>query len=465
MNQRIVFVWPNYNMHVSYGPNIGILAAVAKRYGADVFVYHVHSELGNPPAVEKCAEDISTLNPTIIGITSSTFEWSFVKELALNLRGKTCAKLVLGGSHATFCKNDDGFNLFDFVVVGEGEKIITDLLFGKNPDSKIVTGQMIEDLDSLPFMDRGSFKMQKIINARGGLIDFIAQRGCPHNCNYCSNFALRDLYGNKFLRQRSVDNVIGEINEVKNTYNFSKIFFHDDIFTLRRNWVMEFCERYKREINLPLLINSHVNCLPDDILAMLAKSGCVEIKMGIESGDEEIRKKVLNRNVSNEVIKSRFEAIREKGIRSYAYMMQGVPDSTEKTYERNILLMKDILPNIIRSTIFFPLPNTVLGNNQQYRLNGEITASTLGDSPTSIFGEKNLLEYYLFGWNINLCLGISEYKDFILKYSTPKNLNVDELKYVDKKISAKMAGLGKIHYAFGNECSMLKLINGSKSLF
>lgn len=465
MNQRIIFVWPNYNMHVSYGPSIGILAAVAKRHGADVSVYHVHSELGNPPNIEKCVKDILEFKPTIIGITSSTFEWCFAKELALRLREKTNAKLVLGGPHATFCKSDDGFNLFDFVVVGEGEKVITDLLSSKNPDSKIVTGQMVEDLDSLPFTDRESFQMQKIINARGGLIDFIAQRGCPYNCNYCSNFALRDLYGNKFLRQRSVDNVIGEINEIKTTYNFSKVFFHDDIFTLRRNWVMEFCERYKKEINLPLLINSHVNCLPDDVLTILAQSGCVEIKMGIESGDEEIRKKVLNRNVSNEVIKSRFKAIRENEMRSYAYMMQGVPDSTESTYEKNVFLMKDILPDVIRSTIFFPLPNTALGNDQQYSLNGEITASTLGDNPTSVFGKKNLLDFYLFGWNINLCLGVSEYKDFILEYSTPKNLNVDELKYADKKISAKMAGLGKIHYAFANECSMLKLVNGSKSLF
>lgn len=463
--EKIVLVWPNYNMHVSYGHGIGILSAVSKQHEAEVFVYHVHSELSNPPIVEKCAKEILAFNPTIIGMTSSTFEWGFVKLLSQELRKKTSVKFILGGPHATFCKNDSGFDLFDFIVVGEGERVMVDLLSGKFPAQKVITGQIIEDLDSLPFTDRESFQMQKIINARGGLIDFIAQRGCPHNCNYCSNFALRDLYGNKFLRQRSVDNVIDEINKVKTAYNFSKIFFHDDIFTLRRNWVMEFCERYKKEISLPLLINSHVNCLPDDVLAILAKSGCVEIKMGIESGDEEIRKKILNRNVSNEVIKSRFKGIRKNGMRSYAYMMQGVPDSAESTYEKNIFLMKDILPDVIRSTIFFPLPNTVLGNNQQYRLNGEITASTLGDNPTSIFGDKTLLEFYLFGWNINHRLGISEYKDFILKYSDPKKLDIDELKKTDKEISARMTRLGKIHYAFASECSMLKLVNGSISLF
>lgn len=463
--EKIVFVWPNYNMHISYGHGIGILSAVSKQYEAEVFVYHIHSELGNPPIVEKCAKEILAFNPTIIGMTSSTFEWDFVKLLSQELRKKTRARIILGGPHATFCKSNNDFDLFDFVVVGEGEKVIADLLSGRNQTSKIVTGQMIEDIDSLPFTDRESFQMQKIIDARGGLIDFITQRGCPYNCNYCSNFALRDLYGNKFLRQRTVDNVIGEIKKVKAVYNFSKIFFHDDIFTLRRNWVMEFCERYKKEIDLPLLINSHVNCLSDDILVALAQSGCVEIKMGIESGDEEIRKKVLNRNVSNEIIISRFRAIRERGIRSYAYMMQGVPDSKEDTYGKNVLLMKDILPDVIRSTVFFPLPNTVLGNNQQYRLNGEITASTLGDSPTSIFGEKSLLEFYFFGWNINFRLGIPEYKDLILEYSFSKNLNINEIKSADKEISAKMTRLGKIHYSFASECSMLKLINGSKSLF
>ena len=342
---------------------------------------------------------------------------------------------------------------------------MADFLIGKFPSQKKITGLMTKDLDSLPFTDRESFQAQEIIDRRGGVVDFIAQRGCPHNCNYCSNFALRDLYGNDFLRQRSVENVLREIKEVKTKYHFNKVFFHDDIFTLRKKWVVEFCEKYKNEVGLPLLINSHVSCLPDDIIAVLAESGCVEIKMGIESGDEQVRKKVLNRSVSDEAIKSRFEAIRKAGIRSYAYMMQGVPDSTESTYEKNVLLMKDILPNIIRSTIFFPLPNTALGDSQRYRLDGEMTASTLGDNPTSIFGGKTLLEFYGFGWNINFCLGLAEYGVLISQYSDSKKLNIDEIKNDDGEISAKMTNLGKTHYAFGNECSMLKLVDGSKSLF
>lgn len=451
-------------MHVSYGHGIGILAAVAKQHGAEVLVYHVHSELGNPPVAEKCAKEILAFNPAVIGITSSTFEWNFVKDLAKHLRKKTSTKIILGGPHATFCKEDFGFDLFDHVIVGEGEKVMSDILMGKFPSQKKITGLIVKNLDALPFADRESFQTQEIINHRGGMVDFIAQRGCPHNCNYCSNFALRDLYGNDFLRQRSAENVLQEIKEVKTKHSFNKVFFHDDIFTLRKSWVMEFCDRYKNEIGLPLLINSHVSCLPDDILAVLAGSGCVEIKMGIESGDDVVRKKVLNRSVSNEVICSRFKAIREAGIRSYAYMMQGVPNSSESTYEKNVLLMKDILPNIIRSTIFFPLPNTVLGDSQRYRLKGE-TASTLGDSPTSIFGDKTLLEFYHFGWNINFRLGLAEYGVLISQYADPKKINIDEIKNADKNISARMIGLGKTHYAFGNECSMLKLVDGSKSLF
>jgi len=463
--KKIVLIWPNYNMHVSYGHGIGILSAVLKQFYADVSVCHIHSDLGNPPVVEKCVKDILAFNPGIVGITSSTFEWSFVKDLASGLRKKSDAKIILGGPHATFCKDDSGFDFFDHIIVGEGEKVMADFLMGKFPSQKKITGLMINDLDVLPFADRESFRTQEIIDRRGGLIDFIAQRGCPHNCNYCSNFALRDLYGNDFLRQRSAENVLREIEEVKTKYYFNKVFFHDDIFTLRKNWVMDFCERYKKEVGLPLLINSHVSCLPDDILAVLAESGCIEIKMGIESGDEDVRKKVLNRSVSNEIIQSRFRAIRMAGIRSYAYMMQGVPTSSEDTYGKNVLLMKDILPNIIRSTIFFPLPNTVLGDSQRHRLNGEITASTLGDSPTSIFGDKILLEFYLFGWNINHSLGMKEYGDLVSKYSDLKKININEIKNADREISARMSSFGKIHYAFGNECSMLKLVDGTKSLF
>lgn len=461
--RKIVFVPLSHNMHLSYHHSIGILAAVAKQCGAEYAIYQIHDELGHPPIAEKCAREISCFHADFICISASSLEWKFAEMLAAELRKFSGSKIIVGGPHPTFCSNsNDGFELFDHVVVGEGENFIKKLAYGGLFDTKIIHGEMIDDLNTLPFSDRESFEMEKIIASRHGIVDFITQRGCPYNCSYCSNHALRKIYGAKYLRRRNTENVIKEIKEVINRYQCKMIFFHDDIFTLKEDWVKEFCDRYVKEIGMPWMINSHINHMGDKIVASLARAGCIEIKFGIESGDEVIRSRILNKRLSDDKIKDRFEAVRKVGMRTFAFMMHGVPGETEDSYKKSVQLMGEIMPNVIRSTIFFPLPNTVLGD-PFFKIDGKLDASMLGDTPANPFGHNTeaLLRFYMFGWKINLLLGLKEYGNLLQKHS--KKTDAEELKRVDAIISRNLSLQGKTHYRFGNECSMLKLEDGKKS--
>lgn len=462
--KRIVFVPLSYNMHLSYHHGIGILAAAAKQYGAEVGVYQIHDDLGHPPIAEKCAKEISHCHADFICISTSSLEWNFAKILALELRKITDAKLIVGGPHPTFCSNfSDGFELFDHVVVGEGEHFLKELLDGKINDEKIINGEMTANLDMLPFSDRDSFDMKKIITARQGIVDFLTQRGCPHNCSFCSNHALRKIYGPKYLRRRSVNNVIEEIKKVIEKYQCKTIFFHDDIFTLNENWVKEFCGRYAKEIGLPWMINSHVDHVKDELLELLAQAGCVEIKFGIESGDENTRNKVLNKKISDDKINDRFKAARKAGIRTFAFMMHGIPGEAGDSYRKSVRLMAKIMPNVIRSTVFFPLPNTALGD-PFFKMNEGLNLSMLGDTPASPLGHsaETLSKFYLFGWEINLALGLKEYEIPLQKYS--HCADAAELKMIDAIISESVSLQGRAHYQFGGECSMLKLIDDKKTI-
>lgn len=463
---KTLFVPLSHNMHLSYHHGIGMLSAVARHYGAEVAVYQIHSDLGHPPIAEKCAREISLFCPDFIGISTSSLEWEFAKILASEIRKISHAKLIVGGPHPTFCKiTNSELDLFDHVIIGEGEKIVEKLSLGEPLGDKVICGSMISDLDTLPFSDRGLFDMDRIITARQGIVDFITQRGCPYNCSFCSNHALRELYGVKFLRHRSVNNVVEEIKDVIRKYSCRMIFFHDDIFTLQRRWVKEFCNRYKEEIMLPWTINSHVDHVGDEVLECLAQAGCLEIKIGVESGDEEVRRDVLGKKITNRKIKERFAAIRAKGMRTFAFIMHGVPGETENTFLKSVELMAEIQPNTIRSTIFFPLPNTVLGD-PFYGGDEKLLSSMLGDTPTSSLDHSmaTLRRFYMFGWKINLKLGLEEYKTLIERYSTKTDIHVEGLKSDDLKLSINMMLQGKIHYRFGGECSMLKLEDGEEFL-
>lgn len=459
---KLVFVPLSYNMHLSYHHGTGLLAAVAKQHGAEVAVYQVHDDLGHPPNAEKCAREISSFRADFICISTSSLEWGFAKMLATELSKVSNAKVIVGGSHSTFSNSNDGFDLFDYVIIGEGENFISNLAHGELCDTKVIHGEMTINLDTLPFSDRESFKMEKIITARHGIVDFITQRGCPYSCSFCSNHALRKMYGVKYLRRRSVENVIKEIKEVIARYKCKMIFFHDDIFTLNESWVKEFCGKYAREIGLPWMINSHINHIGDEVIGFLAQAGCAEIKLGIESGDEDIRNKILNKQVSNRKIKERFKALRKAGLRTFAFIMHGVSGETETSYEKSVRLMAEIKPNVIRSTIFFPLPNTVLGD-PFFRTNGKLDASMLGDTPASPLnhGAETLSRFYMFGWKINFLLGVKEYGSLLQRYAGCAN--VAEFKQVDAKISRELSLQRRMHYRFGEECSMLKLEDGKKS--
>lgn len=460
MATSICFVALIYNMHLSYHHGIGILAAVAKEAGARVNVYQIHTELERPPVAKKCADEISSFHPDVVCISSSTLEWSFARELADELKKVSRAKIIIGGSHPTFCANlGNDLRFFDYVVVGEGEKIVENLACGRWYDSKVIRGEMVENLDTLPFSDRESFDMQKIIDARDGIIDFITQRGCPYNCSYCSNHVLRRMYGTKFLRRRSVENVLDEMKKALGTYKCHKIFFHDDIFTLDEKWTKEFCLRYAREIGLPWMINSHVGHVSNSIIQSLASAGCTEIKLGVESGDEEIRNKILNKRVSNSQIKERFKAVREAGMRSYAFMMHGTPGETETSYRKSVQLMADIQPDVVRSTVFHPLPGTCLGD-PYFRKSKANFVSMLGDNPSNPLNRsgKVLFRYYTFGWQINLEMGLKGYKKLAKKYRQKTSFNPEEIKEDDVKISTDYKELSRYH--FGAECSMLKLEKG-----
>jgi anaerobic magnesium-protoporphyrin IX monomethyl ester cyclase len=313
---------------------ISQLSAILKQHGHETNVAF-SAQLFNDrfnlqfPSIARYFDDtldavntIKATNPDVVafGALTSTFQWGLeVCRAAKDFNPKI--KVILGGVHASavpdlvLSKPE-----VDFVVVGEGDvafPLILDQIQNndfstpiintryKSPDGKIVQGKQggfIQDLDSLPMPDKTIWEEYVRI---GDIYLIMATRGCPYRCSFCFNNFFAKLpedkeTSGKYVRLRSVDHVIDELKYAKERYNIKIVDFQDDVFGTQKKWLREFCERYKKEIELPFQILTHPKFMDEETGRLLSDAGCKWIQMGVQSMDDEFKKDTLLRYEKSE---------------------------------------------------------------------------------------------------------------------------------------------------------------------
>ena len=267
---------------------------------------------------ENLEKKIQKYNPDFIGYSIMTGDQDFYNDINKNLKEKFDFFSIAGGPHPTFFPEMLEKSSFDAICRGEGEEAITQFLekfpsnnvsnFWFKKDKKIIKNQvqkLTENLDEILFPDRDLVFKYKSIQ-EGPIKHFIASRGCPYDCTYCFNQAFSELYKGKGkrVRFRSVDNLLDEVEQVVNSSPTKVVYFQDDTFILKSSWVEEFSKKYKQRINLPFHAHSRANLVTKDIVKDLKSAGCYSVHIAAEAGNEEIRKKILNRNMSDKQIYS-----------------------------------------------------------------------------------------------------------------------------------------------------------------
>jgi radical SAM superfamily enzyme YgiQ (UPF0313 family) len=269
---------------------------------------------------------------------------------------------VFGGPHPTYFTEMIHQEGVDGICIGEGEfamldlvqnysagKPITDILnWWVKKDGRIhknAVRPLIEDLDSLPFANREIFR--SVNPKRTWRTVVMTSRGCPYSCTYCFNNAYKKLYAScrKNLQRRSVDNVIREMETIKRHSCYKYIHIIDDLFTLSSRWLKEFADAYGKSIRLPFSCFARVEHITQEVVDDLKRAGCGRIIVGVETGDERIRKEIFKRNMSDEEIISAARMIKQTGIRLMTTNILGIPgaslDSDLKTFELNARLKPD----------------------------------------------------------------------------------------------------------------------------
>lgn len=291
-------------------------------YGADLI--RSYSDPINNEDIDILLDLLMKQKPDLIGFSLRTMFLNTAIKLTENIRSKINAPIIYGGIAAT-SEPERCLEYADMVCIGEGEYSMLELanLLDKGEfllsiknlwmrhNGKIYKNTLLsleQDLDKIPFPDYESKNKFLIFNSKliendpsiGNMSRFtyelVTSRGCPFACNYCCNDLLKSLYaGQRFLRRRSVRNVIDELKEAKIKYNIKSVLFKDEIFTFGLKWIQEFVSAYKKEIGLPFWCYTHPSFADEQILHLLKDSGMFSITMGIQSGSEDMLYKIFNR--------------------------------------------------------------------------------------------------------------------------------------------------------------------------
>jgi len=357
---------------------LGAISAYVKRAGHEVALAYIGPRWNSRPFQRQ----VRSFAPHVIGFYTTEDQLRFARQLLRQL-GSERPFTVFGGPFATlnpeFLEEEP---LLDALCVGEGELATTELLCrlaeGADPGdvpglwvrrgSEIVRNPpppFLADLDALPPVDRSLFAEAPEIRHVGitqicHRNSFRISRGCPYGCTFCSNKRLSQAQDGRFTRFRSVAAVMREIEDVIAAYHPAEIYFEDDTFTLKEGWVDEFVVAYPEVTRLPFEFFSHIGPSTLDVLEKLRRVGGRRVSFGVESGNEEIRSRVLGKRFSNQQVVEVFREARRMGYQAEAFVMAGLPDETPHSFGDTAELLREIQPDLYSVSIYFPFRGTAL---------------------------------------------------------------------------------------------------------
>lgn len=316
---------------------LGILyiAAVVKDAGFSVEIVDMRDKIKGVPLAK------------YYGFSCTTPEIKYAFEVAKVVTGKT----IIGGAHATVaprdCKN------FDYIVSGEGEMPIIEILRGK-VDTQLVMGNRVLNLDDIPYpawdMVKDCFSEELFPGERYGKgekgMTVISSRGCPYNCSFCANTTRTPVI------YRSTKNIIGELKELKKR-GVHYIRFEDDNFTLHpdlQNLLLDLAK-----LNIHWKCHTRSGLLSLEQAQMMKWAGCEECGIGVESADD-IVLAINNKKIKAEQHGQAIELLHKAGIRAKTYFIAGLPGETKETLRINQEFFERYKPDKWTLSTFTPYP-------------------------------------------------------------------------------------------------------------
>jgi len=385
-NTKVSFIlpparWSDYR----YSLGVMYISSFLTQYGYDNAIIDSACLRGDGYSFERAIkiilEEVESQHPDIIGFTCCLNEVNQCVSLNKEIK-KSWPEITtcIGGPQPTFTSRlflEEGF---DFVIKGEGEETMLDLIqclegarnydtvhgISWKRDKQIVHNAqrpLIKDINILPYPAFEKVNMSKHTQLHNWVIRglplravlIVSSRGCPYSCIYCG---CNSIMGKK-LRCRNYANLYSEIQLLRDNYGVEAIWFADDILTISREHIRTIC-RVTKDLSVYWGCQARVDSIDEEVVREMKSSGCLQLDFGVESGSDRILKEIINKKTTVAQAKKAFQICSKLGMRTLANLMIGLPTETREEMNETIKLAREIKADIYVLSIATPLPGTPL---------------------------------------------------------------------------------------------------------
>lgn len=411
-NFKILFIYPNTEMATLVPLNLSLLSPCLKEANFDVALFDTtyynweeinfeqkkvellqlrpfsYDEKGvfykETDIYDDLVKKVEEYRPNLIAITLVEDTYELGMSLLASI-SRFDIPVIAGGVYVTFSPEDVIANEnVDLICVGEGEEALVELcqkMSGGEDYSTVKNiwlkkdGQIIKnplrkltDINKLPFIDYDIFDKKRLFRPMQGkiytMIHVEIDRGCPYDCTYCGAPHLRKFFYDEgcgiYYRRKNVDRLMDEMRFLVEKYHPDYVNFNSESFLAKPlSELIDFAERYQ-EIGLPFWCQTRPETVTEEKIKLLKDMGCQNLQFGIEHGNEEFRKIVLNRHYSNKQMLESFEIVEKYSIAYTVNNIIGFPDETRELIFDTIKINREIHPTTMNVYLFTPYKGTRL---------------------------------------------------------------------------------------------------------
>ncbi len=369
-----------YDADCNENPSIIGNACLTQYYGRYLDSFHQPDN----PVWNQMRQTIKAVRPDVVGTTMCTaYAASAFRVAEISKAIYPACPVIVGGPHATV-RAEEILAIcpaVDYVVRGEGEITAREVIAaiadssGGSVKAEGPDGATLEAIDGLSFRERGAIRhnpprdkikdldafappdrtlmMNRATYSPEDMGLIITSRGCPFSCTFCAT-------DNRQVRYRSIDHVLREIRHVRATFGTVHFTLKDDSFTVDKKRVAEFCAALTHEgLRIGWECNTRVDLVTEEMLRTMKRAGCNSVKVGIESGSEQVLRR-MNKRITLDQIRAAARLFREVGIHWTGYFLIGTPGESLEDIGRTLALMYEVRPDFAAIGVYEPFPETVM---------------------------------------------------------------------------------------------------------